>query len=1367
MANRGKQFKALSPKKVSRRKRTPRCDSCGKRDGEDAGGEGQAKIRLKLCARCRAVAYCGMECQKAGWKAHREVCVHYAAAELPPPSPLVNHQKISSGTGQRGGSRRKVIYGGAVGTVGATPRQREHAPTRHPFFGRQNSIESERRATVGNPQSKAPREGQRQQRQQPQQQQQQQQQSEDARRRSPQTTQPASEEESCPSPPMMQRLSYPGSGRSRQGSKSGGSSGGGVDAKRPSPASKSPSETQQARQSPGAAVAAAVKMAASRARRRTHNLTKGRRAYGSLSPPPPPPGAKEVERRRSGSGPVRRESAPLYPAALEKTKRLAARKDASLAADATRRGPPPPYSSVAHRADSARKPPPSTSPKDDKPAAAAPPRRSSSTADVRQTTRIPPPLPPRPSVSLGENPRGSSLSPGLAAGGTSTGSPPQVAPENKGGGGQPAGEHEPKAGKGVEAPRESEVENEKPQGWRSGGGGGAEIDALEVPKEGEGGGTQAAREGEEEEDTEGTEEPTPEPRAGDDAQARDADGAPEWVVPPSVTKDRSQDSAAGSPRAREDDNAAPVQPALTKGAAQELSQDPSAGSVLGREGDTALSKDSAAVSSRDSAAGSPRAREESVVPVQPVLTKGSVHELSQDSAAGSVLGREGDATLAKDSAAGSSRDSAAGSPRPREEDDVVRVQRGLTKGSEHNFSQDSLAGSVLGREGGTAATGSSRDSAAGSPPPQEEDNLVPARPAMAKGSAGTVSQDSAAGSSSGQEGDAAVVPRRPSLAPCSVDSLSQDSAAGSTTAQENHQAPALPLPMGPPPPIQTSSKTGASGLVDTGVFDSCPPSTGVSSPEPGSHRSLSVGTAPQFLSMPLMLAAREKASAAVAAWQKDRRSSPRPRPPVSPGPAALSQSSPLKSAFRFRKPSAASEHDEGPERTPPSSATFGAGAGRKLSAPPLSRTFSALSSAASHASPGSARTSATMRPPFVPAIELSPRASLPASSHAPGPRTTDTATFYRERTDAAAAAAAGDVGLLPPASKAYFGRPSGFSVHVLVASALSAADLASPPSQQQQQQQQHLEGGGNNNPRLYYSFEDRGRVAEALRPGDVVLVTPGRYEARAWGLQRLVSSVEIVGAGDAGDCVLYNEPASSGPAGEHYLVGVMGGALGSAGGGGASVPEVKGKDVVADDDDSDSGFEDGALGNANSSVHSFSGRAVRVRLANLTLEQGSGYRGAVYQLGRESHLEMDGCTVVGSKGGVNIDQGTCIICDSWISGSEVFGVHIGGEGAVEHCSISGCGGGGRGGGGGGGKYLSSSTVGNAEDEDDEDDDGTDVNRVGGMPAISILQSSRVRVRFNVIRDNAGHTLQCRDAPLPGGDGKYALLARRAEAEAEE
>lgn len=72
MSSRGKQFKALSPKKTSRRKRTPRCGTCGKPDGEDVGGEGQEKVRLKLCARCRGVAYCGMECQKVRGEKERK-----------------------------------------------------------------------------------------------------------------------------------------------------------------------------------------------------------------------------------------------------------------------------------------------------------------------------------------------------------------------------------------------------------------------------------------------------------------------------------------------------------------------------------------------------------------------------------------------------------------------------------------------------------------------------------------------------------------------------------------------------------------------------------------------------------------------------------------------------------------------------------------------------------------------------------------------------------------------------------------------------------------------------------------------------------------------------------------------------------------------------------------------------------------------------------------------------------------------------------------------------------------------------------------------------------------------------------------------
>ncbi|CAM9958256.1 unnamed protein product, partial [Laminaria digitata] len=273
MTFRGKEFRALSPKKVSRRKRTPRCDSCGKRDGEEARtepGEESRKVRLKLCARCRAVAYCGMECQKAGWKRHREVCVKYVnAADLPPPSPLVNH-KNTSGAGGRG--RRKIIYGGNVNTLAPTPRQRENAPTRHPFFGRQESTEQREvnggaaaapaapPATVAKQreqeqQTKLSLEHQRQQQHQQQYQQlgqlqqlqqkhqqehQQEQEQQQQQRRVRQVQrlsggQGASREDGCPSPPTMKRLSMPGGGgggggggsRSRLGSRSSSGSTGG------------------------------------------------------------------------------------------------------------------------------------------------------------------------------------------------------------------------------------------------------------------------------------------------------------------------------------------------------------------------------------------------------------------------------------------------------------------------------------------------------------------------------------------------------------------------------------------------------------------------------------------------------------------------------------------------------------------------------------------------------------------------------------------------------------------------------------------------------------------------------------------------------------------------------------------------------------------------------------------------------------------------------------------------------------------------------------------------------------------------------------------------------------------------------------
>ncbi|CAM9285964.1 unnamed protein product, partial [Choristocarpus tenellus] len=360
-------------------------------------------------------------------------------------------------------------------------------------------------------------------------------------------------------------------------------------------------------------------------------------------------------------------------------------------------------------------------------------------------------------------------------------------------------------------------------------------------------------------------------------------------------------------------------------------------------------------------------------------------------------------------------------------------------------------------------------------------------------------------------------------------------------------------------------------------------------------------------------------------------------------------------------------------------------------------------------------------PSFLPTVSSMP--TRPPTLSAPGPRKSVTAMFYGR-------SPAGAGGVLPPATSTYVGRPEGFTVHVLVDSASCMVDLdqtgpnLSNSAPALLAARKERAGRPQSRGRLwaYYSHSEKGELSASLHPGDVVLLTPGRYNASSWGLQHLLCSVEIIGAGAAQDCVIHNYFGCK----EHYLIGLFGGS---------------GRDRNGE----------GAEG-------------VRVRLANLTLEQGSGYRGTVYQLGEDSHCEMDGCMVTCSQSGLNIEQGSCLITDCTIRGSETFGVHIGNEGSVEHCFVHDCGGGGvikgsddnveTGGAGGSGEW-------------DGGNVGTNVNGGGGFPAISILQRSRVQIRTTLVLENAGHAIQCRDSQVAGAlKNEEDSLAARAQVEAE-
>lgn len=47
------------------------CKVCGKTEDEE--------VKLKKCARCKKIVYCGVQCQKMHWKVHKKVCKDVAA----------------------------------------------------------------------------------------------------------------------------------------------------------------------------------------------------------------------------------------------------------------------------------------------------------------------------------------------------------------------------------------------------------------------------------------------------------------------------------------------------------------------------------------------------------------------------------------------------------------------------------------------------------------------------------------------------------------------------------------------------------------------------------------------------------------------------------------------------------------------------------------------------------------------------------------------------------------------------------------------------------------------------------------------------------------------------------------------------------------------------------------------------------------------------------------------------------------------------------------------------------------------------------------------------------------------------------------
>lgn len=61
------------------KRRDPQCANCHKSSMK------HPKFKFKFCKRCRIVAYCGKECQKAHWKRHKKYCCNRDADYLETP----------------------------------------------------------------------------------------------------------------------------------------------------------------------------------------------------------------------------------------------------------------------------------------------------------------------------------------------------------------------------------------------------------------------------------------------------------------------------------------------------------------------------------------------------------------------------------------------------------------------------------------------------------------------------------------------------------------------------------------------------------------------------------------------------------------------------------------------------------------------------------------------------------------------------------------------------------------------------------------------------------------------------------------------------------------------------------------------------------------------------------------------------------------------------------------------------------------------------------------------------------------------------------------------------------------------------------